>query len=405
MNVFLFALRMRRAARATLCKLTTIRITRKGADRVLSGHPWIFASDVADRGGAPRGAAVSVADPRGRVLGTAHYSSSSEITLRMLSRQAIAVDREFWLRRLRDAEAHRRAVVRDSDAYRLVHAEADLLPALIVDRYGSDLVMQTLNQGMDAAALEIASCLEELLAPRAIVLRNDASVRRKEDLPQVVQTISGQAPERTAIRMNGLELEADLLHGQKTGVYLDQRENYVAATRWARGGVLDCFTSTGGFALHMARSAESVTAVDSSEAALQTARANAGRNRIGNIEFRQADVFEYLSGLDRSFDCIVLDPPAFAKSRGAMEGAMRGYKEINLRALKRLNPGGVLITCSCSHHVSEASLLQVVAEAALDAAVSLRVLERRTQAQDHPILLTVPETLYLKCLILQRMPA
>ena len=169
--------------------------------------------------------------------------------------------------------------------------------------------------------------------------------------------------------------------------------------------MLDCFTSTGGFALHMARSAESVTAVDSSEAALQTARANAGRNRIGNIEFRQADVFEYLSGLDRSFDCIVLDPPAFAKSRGAMEGAMRGYKEINLRALKRLNPGGVLITCSCSHHVSEASLLQVVAEAALDAAVSLRVLERRTQAQDHPILLTVPETLYLKCLILQRMPA
>lgn len=404
MKVCPCALRMRRASRATLGELTTIRITRKGADRVLSGHPWIFASDVVDRGGASRGAAVQVADPRGRVLGTAHYSSSSEITLRMLSRQAIAVDREFWLRRLRNAETHRRAVVRDSDSYRLVHAEADLLPALIVDRYGSDIVMQTLNQGMNAAALEIASCLEELFAPRAIVLRNDASVRRKEDLPQVVQTISGEAPARTAIGMNGLELEVDLLHGQKTGVYLDQRENYLAAAQWARGGVLDCFTSTGGFALHMARSAEAVTAVDSSEAALQAARANAARNHIGNIDFRQADVFEYLSGLDRSFDCIVLDPPAFAKSRGAMEGALRGYKEINLRALKRLNPGGVLITCSCSHHVSEASLLQVVAEAALDAGVNLRVLERRTQAQDHPILLTVPETLYLKCLILQRMP-
>jgi 23S rRNA (cytosine1962-C5)-methyltransferase len=201
--------------------------------------------------------------------------------------------------------------------------------------------------------------------------------------------------------MNGLHLEADLLKGQKTGVYLDQRENYLAAANFAAGRILDCFTSTGGFALHAARRAESVEAVDSSANALATAESNARANHISNIQFRQADVFDFLSGIDRRYGMIILDPPAFAKSRKMLDDAAKGYKEINLRALKLLAPGGILVTCSCSHHVSEAMLFEIVAEAALDAGKTLRVLERRTQAADHPILLTVPETLYLKCQILE----
>ncbi|MGA2594140.1 MAG: class I SAM-dependent methyltransferase, partial [Bryobacteraceae bacterium] len=201
-----------------------------------------------------------------------------------------------------------------------------------------------------------------------------------------------------------LRLQADLLHGQKTGIFLDQRENYNAAARYARGKALDCFTSTGGFALHLASRCESVEAVDSSAAALAAAARNAGLNGISNIEFREADVFDLLaaySSARRQFATVILDPPAFAKSRRSLEGATRGYKEINLRALRLLGPGGILVTCSCSHHLSEAALLELVAEASLDAGRQLRVLERRTQSQDHPILLTVPETLYLKCLILE----
>jgi 23S rRNA (cytosine1962-C5)-methyltransferase len=283
----------------------------------------------------------------------------------------------------------------------LVFSEADLLPGLIVDRYGPYVVMQTLDQGMDRARDVIVNCLQEIRGPAGILARNDASVRRLEGLPLEVVTLAGEIPERVHIEMNGLRLEADLLKGQKTGVYLDQRENYLAAARWARGRVLDCFTSTGGFALHAAARAESVEAVDSSAGALATAEANARANGIENVAFRQADVFEFLSGIERRYAMIVLDPPAFAKSRKAVDDAARGHKEINLRALRLLDPGGVLITCSCSHHVSEAALYEVIAQAALDAGKTLRVLERRTQASDHPILLTVPETLYLKCLVLE----
>ncbi|HMC60425.1 MAG TPA: class I SAM-dependent rRNA methyltransferase, partial [Candidatus Solibacter sp.] len=296
-------------------------------------------------------------------------------------------------------------VVRDSDAYRVVHGEADLLPALIVDRYGDYLVMQTLDQGMDAAKAVIASCLEEIFHPRGIVLRNDVAVRLKEALPLETAVLSGVVPESVAVRMNGFSMRADLLHGQKTGIFLDQRENYRAAARYASGGTaLDCFTSTGGFALHLAAKCEAVEAVDSSGPALATARANAEANGIANIQCSEGDVFDLLSGYAgarRQFSLVVLDPPAFAKSRRNLEAAAGGYKEINLRALQLLGPGGILVTCSCSHHVSESMLLELVAQAGLDANRTLRVLERRTQSQDHPILLTVPETLYLKCLILQ----
>ena len=381
--------------------MTTVRVNRKAADRAASGHPWIFSSDVVDRGDASPGEAVRVVDHRNQLIGTAHYSSTSQITLRLLSEKSHSVDRDFFLGRLRAALTHRERVVQNSDAYRLVFSEADLLPGLIVDRYGPYLVMQTLNQGMDRERDVIVDCLQQILSPAGILARNDASVRRLENLPLEVATLSGQIPERVQIQMNGLRLEADLLKGQKTGVYLDQRENYLAAARWARGRVLDCFTSTGGFALHAAKTAESVDAVDSSAGALAIAEANARANDIENVAFRQADVFEYLSGIDRRYSLIVLDPPAFTKSRKAIDDAARGYKEINLRALRLLEPGGVLVTCSCSHHMNEGLFYELIAQAALDAGKTLRVLERRAQAADHPILLTVPETLYLKCLVLE----
>jgi 23S rRNA (cytosine1962-C5)-methyltransferase len=387
--------------------LASVRVNRKGADRIASGHLWIFSSDVLDRGEAQPGAPVRVLDPAHRPIGTAHYSDASQIALRLLSPRVEPIDRAFLCRRLEAASAYRRRVVSDSDAYRLVYGEADLLPGLVVDRYGDYLVLQTLDQGMARMQADIVECLQELLSPVGIVARNDAAVRARENLPREVSVLHGSIPDRVPIRMNGLSLDADLLRGQKTGIYLDQRENYVAAAAYARGHVLDCFTSTGGFALHMAARAESVEAVDSSADALAAAQSNCARNGIGNVRFHQADVFELLTqyaSARRQYSTVVLDPPAFTKSRRTVDDALRGYKDINLRALRLLTPEGVLVTCSCSHHVSEADLLEVVASAALDAGRILRVRERRTQAQDHPVLLTVPETHYLKCLILETLP-
>ena len=383
----------------------SVRVNRKGADRWRSGHPWIFTSDVIDRGDAQPGEAVKVMDPRGESLGTAHFSSTSQITLRMLSPNVIDAGAAFFLERIRAAEAHRKLVVpNDSSAYRLTHGEGDLLPGLVIDRYENCFVIQTLSQGMDKAQPHIVNALTGLFQPQGIVARNDAAVRKHESLTSETVIVHGEVPARVGFRLNGMQLEADLVHGQKTGIFLDQRENYKAAARYARGRALDCFTSTGGFALHLAKSCETVEAIDSSPLALELAQSNATRNNIENIRWKGADVFDILSSYSRMrvhFDTIVLDPPAFAKSRNTVDAALRGYKDINLRALRLLAPGGVLVTCSCSHHVSEADLLGVAAEAALDSGRTLRVLERRAQAQDHPILLTVPETLYLKCLILQ----
>ncbi len=383
-----------------------VRVSKKGAGRFLAGHPWIFRSDVADAAQAQPGDVVRVLDNRGAFLGQAHYSAASQIALRMLGRSPDKID---IAERIAAAQRFRERVVTDSTAYRLVHAEADFLPALIIDRYGGDrygdcLVVQALDQAMNRALPEIVAALEAQFSPRAIVARNDSGVRSLEALPREIKLLSGALDAPVPIRMNGFRMEADLLHGQKTGVFLDQRENYLAAARYASGRALDCFTSTGGFALHLARACDSVEAVDSSATALAAAQRNADANGISSVEFREADVFELLSGYSsarRTFDVVVLDPPAFAKSRTQIEGAARGYRDINLRALRLLGPGGILVTCSCSHHVGEAMLLEIVAEASLDAGRTLRVLERRTQAQDHPILLTVPETLYLKCLILQ----
>jgi 23S rRNA (cytosine1962-C5)-methyltransferase len=381
-----------------------VRVNRKAARRVASGHVWIFQSDIVDTGGAEPGAAVLVADLKGRPIGMAHFSAASQISLRMLTRGVEEIGRDFFARRLAAAEAHRRRVVSGTDAYRVVHGEGDLLPALVVDRYADYLVLQTLNQGMDGAREWIVGGLADLFSPRGIVARNDASVRTREALPLESGAIFGEVPDTVEFQMNGLRLHADLLHGQKTGIFLDQRENYVAAARYARGKALDCFTSTGGFALHLAPVCESVEALDSSATALAVAARNAACNGISNIEFREADVFVALAAYAsarRQFQTVILDPPAFAKSRSQVEDAIRGYKEINLRALRLLNPGGILVTCSCSQRLSESAFLELLAQASLDAGRQLRVLERRTQGLDHPILLTVPETHYLKCLILE----
>lgn len=381
-----------------------VRVSQKGAARLLAGHPWVYSSDVLDRGGAEPGDTVTVEGPQRRPLGTADYSASSQICLRLLSRRVESIDRAWLMGKLRAALDLRLRLVDNSEAYRLVYSEADGLPGLVVDRYGGYLVLQALDQAMDRRLPDVAGCLEDLLAPVGIVVRNDAPVRQKENLPLETRVLKGEPPEVVSFRMNGLTFHADLLRGQKTGAYLDQRENYQAAQRYARGRVLDCFTSAGGFALHAARKAESVEGVDSSAAALRMAELNRAANGLENVRWVEADVFQLLPAYvsaGRKFEMVILDPPAFAKSRGALEGAARGYKEINVRALRLLERGGVLVTCSCSHHLSEANFLEIVAEASLDAGRTLRVLERRTQAQDHPILLTVPETHYLKCLILE----
>ena len=382
----------------------TVRVTRKGADALSSGHLWVYASDVADPGGAGPGDEVRVVDPGGRVLGVAHYSSASKVALRLLARQVKPFGRQLLAERLAAAAALRRQLVRNSEAYRLVYSEADELPGLVIDRYGDCFAIQTLNQGMERAQSLVVDLLVEQFGARAVVARNDSAVRERESLRRETKLLYGELSEPLVVSMNGLFWHVDLLHGQKTGLYLDQRENYLAAAGYARGRALDCFSGTGGFALHLASACEQVEAADSSANALTIARKNAAVNGVTNVEFREADIFDLLSGYaasGRQFDTIALDPPAFAKSRRARDGALQGYRQLNYLALRMLTSGGILITCSCSHHIGEAALLETVARAALDAGRNLRVLERRTQARDHPILLTLPETQYLKCLILQ----
>ncbi|MCB1021660.1 MAG: class I SAM-dependent rRNA methyltransferase [Acidobacteria bacterium] len=386
--------------------MTEARINRKGADRVASGHPWIFRSDLLGAADAQPGSVVRVLDGRNVRLGWAHYSSRSQIALRMLPFETQRTDAGFLRRLIRRAQDYRERVVQNTDAYRVVHAEADQLPGLIVDRYGDWLVVQALSQAMDGAQPALIDALQELFSPHGIVARNDVSTRRLEGLDETKGALAGEVPDGVVVTMNGVRFAADLLQGQKTGLFLDQRENYAAAAQYARGNALDCFSYNGGFALHLARACERVTAVDSSESALATVQSNARLNDLHNVETRKAKAFDLLNDYAmgrKSFDTIVLDPPAFAKSRKHVEAAARAYKEINLKALKLLERDGVLVTCSCSHHFSEADLLEAVAAAALDTGKRLRIIERRTQGRDHPIALTIPETHYLKCLILQVM--
>lgn len=383
---------------------TTVTITRRGAQRVHARHLWIYRSDVADYGGAEAGDVVRVIDGQNRTLGLALFSSRSQITLRMVSFDSVEIDRAFWLSRLATAEQLRAQVVRDSTAYRLVFGESDLLPSLIVDRYNDCFVIQTLSQGMDALKQMWVELLVERYSPRAIVERNEARVRDLEGLPRESGVLFGSDPGEFVIEESGVKLNINLIEGQKTGSFLDQRENRIAIRRYSRGRALDCFTYHGAFALHLAQEAERVIGVDVSCAAIAQAKLNAALNGTSNIEFVEANVFDLLREMEQSgekFDVINLDPPAFAKNRASLVGALRGYKEINLRAMKMITPGGTLITSTCSYHLSEESFLNVLAGAAADAGRNVQLIEKRTQARDHPVLISMPETHYLKCMILR----
>jgi 23S rRNA (cytosine1962-C5)-methyltransferase len=375
----------------------------RGVERLRSGHLWVYRSDVRAADAEP-GAVVRVLDERGRFLGRAFYSDRSQISIRLVTHDDVEVDRAFLRERLLAAAEFRKRTVGDSEVFRVIYGEADQIPSLVVDRYGEYLAMQNLCQSVDRFQPLLVDLLVELFAPRGIIERNDPKVRLLEGLDQRVSVLHGEVPEEVRAQEDGLLFSYDLHHGQKTGGFLDQRENHQAAANFATGKVLDCFCYHGGFALTVARKAESVEAVDLSPAAVAAARRNQELNEIGNVSFREANSFDLLKQFDeeaRRFDMVILDPPAFAKNRDSIPAAHRGYKEINLRAMKILKRGGCLVTCSCSHHISEALFLQIVAEAANDAHRTIVVVERRTQSRDHPILLTVPETHYLKCLILR----
>lgn len=387
-----------------MAAMNTVRVTKKGADRVRNGHLWIYSSDVVDYE-ADGGSVVSVTDERGNFIGQALYSDASQIALRFLTQRHEEIDRGWWQRRIREAAA-RRNISADTNAYRLIYSEGDLLPSLIVDRYDDVLVMQTLSQGTDAVKSLLLEILIEEFSPRAVIERNDARVRDLEGLPLISATVYGNPPAELEILQHGVRFHVEPLGGQKTGSFLDQRENRlaarVAAATTNRQRALDCFTFNGAFALHLATVCENVIGIDISADAVVAARKNAVLNDLNNVEFREANVFDALREFEASgerFDVIVLDPPAFAKNRASLKAAIRGYKEINLRALKLLHPGGVLITCTCSYHVSEELFLEIVHQAAIDAHRRVQVIEKRLQAADHPVLLGMPETYYLKCLI------
>jgi 23S rRNA (cytosine1962-C5)-methyltransferase len=385
--------------------MSVVTITPRGEERTRTGHPWIYKSDIA-KSEAAGGDTVTVMSPRGRPVGQALYSDRSEITLRMLTHGTETADLALWRSRLSQAIAFRETLRIDATAYRLVHGEADRLPSLIVDRYGDYLVLQALSQGVDRLLPEITQILVELTSPAGILARNDPRVRLLEGLEQKVEVLHGTVPESVEVREGQVSYAVDLHHGQKTGLFLDQRENRIAAAGYAHGRVLDTFSYNGGFALALARTCDEVVAIDISDAAVARIRTNAERNGLSNVHARAMNVFDELRELERRgerFGTIVLDPPAFAKNRAAAQKALSGYKEINLRALKLLSPGGFLVTCSCSYNVSEGDFANVLASAAVDARAEVAVVEKRMQGRDHPVLLTVPETYYLKCFILRKL--
>jgi 23S rRNA (cytosine1962-C5)-methyltransferase len=386
-------------------------VNERAAKRLRDGHVWVYASDVLNDGGAVPGAIVHVVGPKDKFLGSAIYSSSSQIKLRLLGREALRSEEELLQlvrQRLTEALDYRARVVQDSNACRLVFSEADRLPGLIVDRYNDVFIVQVLTQAWADRQRKqtIIDALKEFAGAKNIVERADARIRELEQLPEMESGLIEGEKSSTVFTMNGIKFHYDALGGQKTGAFLDQRENYAAAAQYARGEALDVCTYQGGFALHLARTCAKVTAVDISREVLEVAEQNeklnaaADRPEIEWIEGNAFDLVRDYASAGRQYDTILLDPPAFAKSRKHLESAIRGYKELNLRAMKMLRPGGVLVTCSCSFAVSEEDFFDVLNEAAQDGHRSVRVLEKRTQAKDHPILLGVPETYYLKCFIL-----
>jgi len=391
-----------------------VKLSPRGVARLKGGHAWVYRSDIAVSEDVPPGALVSVTDPRGQFLGTALYSSSSQIAIRMISRERVADLPALVAERIRAAISYRERVVANTNAYRVVFSEADFLPGLIVDRYHDVVSVQILTQAMDAEAIRsaVVKTLAEELTPAGIVERVDGRIRELEQLPPRKSGLLWGEKSSTVVTMNtaqmtsgpadGVRFQYDGLEGQKTGAFLDQRENYAAAAQCAHGDALDVFCYQGGFALHLAVKCSSVTGVDSSRPALEMAEKNAALNgrELDWIEGNAFDLLKDYAAAKRRYDTIILDPPAFAKTKRDLEKALRGYKELNLRALKMLRPGGLLVTCSCSFHVGAQDFLQTVSAAAADGHRSARVLESRGQAKDHPILVNVPETSYLKCFIM-----
>jgi len=390
-----------------------VKLSVRGVGRLQSRHPWVYRSDIVEEKGVPPGSVVRVLDQRGKFLGTALYSSSSQIAIRMISHGSVPDLPALVAERILAAIAYRKDVVSNSDAYRIVFSEADFLPGLIVDRYNDLVTLQILTQAMDATPVReaVLQTLGAALHPAGIVERVDPRIRELEQLPAKPSSLLQGEKSSTVVSMNGgtngdvaagVRFHYDALEGQKTGAFLDQRENYAAAAHYAHGEALDAFCYHGGFALHLAAKCSSVIGVDSSRPVLEMAEKNALLNGR-EVEWIEANAFDLLrdyAAANRRYDTVVLDPPAFAKTKRDLDKALRGYKELNLRAMKMLRPGGILVTCSCSFHVSTQDFLKVLADAAQDAHKSMRIIEHRGAAKDHPVLLNVPETRYLQCIIL-----
>jgi 23S rRNA (cytosine1962-C5)-methyltransferase len=382
--------------------MSKVLVNKKAVRRIRSGHLWIYKSDLV-KVEANGGEVVTVADEGNNFIGKAFYSDKSEISLRLFTTRNQEIDKEFWRKRICDAATKRR---RDeaTNAMRIVNSESDLIPSLIIDEYDGNFVIQTLSQGTEKLKQIFVEILREEFQTKAIVERNDAKVRLLEGLEQINSVLYGEIGDEIIIKQDDVKFYVSLLDGQKTGSFLDQRENHFVSRNYAFGKALDCFTFNGGFALNLAKVCDSVLALDISTDAINLAKRNAELNEVSNVKFQTANVFDKLHELEKNrqkFDTIVLDPPAFVKNRSALQGAIRGYKEINLRALKLLNEGGILITCSCSHHFTEEIFLEVLTEAAQNTRKHLHLIEKRMQASDHPILLGMPESYYLKCFILR----
>lgn len=387
--------------------MAVVNLARGRHERVMQGHPWVFQSEVENiRGEYQPGDIVSVVGNRGTFFGKGYINPKSQIIVRMMTSHDEPIDAAFIRRRVERAWQYRQRVLTDTDSCRVIFGEADFLPGVIVDKFGDILVIQSLALGIERWLPEIVDALEEIIQPRGIYERNDVPVRELEGLKQHKGFLRGEFDPKLVITENGLKMQVDVAEGQKTGYFLDQRENRYAIRKYIRPGdrVLDCFSNVGGFALNAAAAgAGEVLAVDVSAEALQSVRANAELNGLHNqIRFEEGNAFDILRRLEserQQFDLIVLDPPAFAKNKGSLEGAARGYKEINLRAMKMLPEGGFLVTCSCSYHMNPELFQAVVEDAAFDARRRLRLVENRAQAPDHPIVVGYPESHYLKCLI------
>ncbi len=388
--------------------MESLRLNKTVVTRIVQGHPWVYRNELpALPADFPAGELVELTDSKGRFVAIGYCNPKSVISVRILSREREKIDGDFFLRKIKGALSFRERFYAEEESYRVVYSEADLLPGLIVDRYGASVVIQILTAGMERHNQSILVAIDSLLSPRAIVARNDIPSRALEGLAVEAKVLYGELEPTTVISKNGLLFEIDLLEGQKTGFFLDQSENYLSLKGLVEGGeVLDTFCYTGGWSMHAAKfGAKSVVGVDASEGAVALARRNAARNGFDSrCRFEAGNVFDLLKaqeGEGRQYDCIVLDPPSFVKRRKEIENAVRGYKEINLRAMKLLRPGGFLVTCSCSYHLSEGRFREILLDAAGDVGRTLRLMALRSQAKDHPVLLSLPETEYLKCAVLQ----